>query len=942
MALLPAVRLACLLLLVDLVVLAALARLAPALAQLGLAATWLEAGLRLPAFTAAERLLAPGGPRGAAVVLSLTPATFLTLRSLLVPYSAAPVLLATAAPAWLALTHGAAAAALLAWATPAPGEAVGTESPVAVRQLLALAWAEWPVLTGAFFFLVLAVLGETAGPYCTGKALDAIRSGNGLTAFTVGLVVAADLGRSLFAGCRGGLFVLAKARLERSTCHRLFSCLVRQDLAFFQGTPAAELSARLANDVPLLCGAVPSSVNVALRSLVTALGLGGFMVGLSPRLALLALLEVPLTITARKVYDARYQVLQRAMLDAKANTTAVVQEAVSSIETVQTFAGEEEEERCHSQALAKMLGLKDQIDVEWAFFTLVQRALQLAMQVLVLCHGHQQLREGTITTGSLVTFLLYQAKVGRHVQALVFGHGDLLSKAAAGHKTLEYLDREPTGDTGGTRAPTRLRGHVTFQCVSFAYPARPEHLVLQDVSFELRPGEVTALAGLNGSGKSTCAGLLERFYEPGAGEVLLDGVPLRDYEHRYLHRQVVLVGQEPVLFSGTIRDNITFGLEDCGEEAVRAAAAAAGALGFISALDRGFDTDVGEKGGQLSAGEKQRIAIARALVRQPTVLILDEATSALGREGEVTLQQWMRSGGARTVLLITHCPRMLEAADRIVVLEHGTVVETGTPAELRSRCGPYSRLLQCSPGAGRPETLGMGCGEQQTAPARAAGQEICWSGIGTRSFLPALRGRVHCVDFHYVSLTTRATIIVQTRVPGLVTVTVCVASDQETLFSVTVCVASDQKIFFSVPVYVASYQKTIFSAPVCVASDQETFFSVPVCMASEQETFFSVLTYNNSDQETFPSAPVHVASDQETFSVPICMASDQETFFSATVCMASYQEIFFSLPTCMASDHETFFSVPVYVASYQKIVFSAPVCVASLLITSTTGTWIPS
>ncbi|KAM6188441.1 antigen peptide transporter 2 [Sarcoramphus papa] len=733
MALFPAVRLACLLLLVDVVVLAALAQLAPVLAHLGLAAAWLEAGLRLLVFTAAGRLLAPGGPRGAAVVLSLTPAIFLTIRSLLVPYSAAPVLLATAAPAWLALTHGAAAAALLAWAAPTPGRDVGTGSPVAVWRLLALAWAEWPVLGGAFLFLVLAVLGETAGPYCTGKALDAIRGGDGPTAFTIGLVLAADLGSSLFTGCRGGLFVWAEARLKLRTRYRLFSRLVRQDLTFFQGTPAAELSARLANDVPLLCCAVPSSTNVALRSLGMVVGLGGFMVGLSPRLALLALLEVPFTVTARKVYDARYQVLQRAMLDATANTAAVVQEAVSSIETVRTFAGEEEEERRHSRAVAEMLGLKDRMDVEWALFILIRRALQLAVQVLVLCHGHQQLREGIITAGSLITFLLYQAKVGHHVQALVFGHGDLLSKAAAGRKILEYLDQEPSGDSGGPRAPATLRGHVAFQHVSFAYPARPERLILQDVSFELRPGEVTALAGLNGSGKSTCAGLLERFYEPGAGEVLLDGVPLRDYEHRYLHRQVVLVGQEPVLFSGTIRDNITFGLEGCGEEEVRAAAAAAGALDFISALDQGFDTDVGEKGGQLSVGEKQRIAIARALVRRPTVLILDEATSALNGEGEAAPQQWVRSWGARTVLLITHCPRMLEAADRVVVLERGAVVETGTPAELRSRRGPYSHLLQRSTGVGRPETLGMDCGERQPAPAPVGGQEEGAAPIGTET-----------------------------------------------------------------------------------------------------------------------------------------------------------------------------------------------------------------
>lgn len=692
-------RLSCTLLLADLALMLALAHFFPALAHLGWVASWLEAGLRLLVLGGAGQLLAPRGPHGAAVLLSLGPAIFLTLRGYVGLPGAAPVLLAMATPSWLVLTHGTAVVALLTWSLLVPTVATGAkeaEAWVPLRRLLALAWPEWPFLGCAFLFLALAALGETSVPYCTGRALDVLRQGDGLAAFTaaVGLMCLASASSSLFAGCRGGLFTFIRFRFILRTRDQLFSSLVYRDLAFFQKTTAAELASRLTTDVTLASNVLALNINVMLRNLGQVLGLCAFMLGLSPRLTMLALLEVPLAVTARKVYDTRHQMLQRAVLDAAADTGAAVQESISSIEMVRVFNGEEEEEHRYSQVLDRTLRLRDQRDTERAIFLLIQRVLQLAVQALVLYCGHQQLREGTLTAGGLVAFILYQTKAGSCVQALAYSYGDLLSNAAAACKVFDYLNWERAVGAGGTYVPTRLRGHVTFHRVSFAYPTCPERLVLQDVTFELRPGEVTALAGLNGSGKSTCVALLERFYEPGAGEVLLDGVPLRDYEHRYLHRQVALVGQEPVLFSGSIRDNIAYGMEDCEEEEIIAAARAAGALGFISALEQGFGTDVGERGGQLSAGQKQRIAIARALVRHPTVLILDEATSALDGDSDAMLQQWVRNGGDRTVLLITHQPRMLEKADRIVVLEHGTVAEMGTPAELRTRGGPYSRLLQ--------------------------------------------------------------------------------------------------------------------------------------------------------------------------------------------------------------------------------------------------------
>ncbi|NXH45773.1 TAP2 protein, partial [Dicaeum eximium] len=643
---------------------------------------WLEAALRLPFLAVAAWLLSPHSPSGAtaaAVTVAATPAAFGTFRHLLGPPGAGPGLLAAATPAWLGVTHAAAALALLAWAAPpAPGSVPETpgdvpKAPGTVRRVLALTWEERNVLGAAFLCLVLAAIGETLGPYVTGKVLDAIRSGDGLTAGAVGMVAAAGAASVLFSGCRGCLFMLLKARLRQTLSLRLFSHLVHQDLDFFQGTPAAELLAQFSMEVPRVCMAAPSGANQLFRSLGMALVVGASMVGLAPGLALLALLEVPLGIATRRIQSARKQALQRSMLEAAARTASGVQESVAAIETIRIFSAEEEEEEQHRCNLAKELRLKEQMELELAFFTLVQRVLQLTIRVLVLFRSHQQLRDGYITPGALVTFLLYQDRVGSHVQVLLYGFNEFLTNAAAGQKIWEYLDRKPTGDVGGTREPPELQGHVTFQKVSFTYPGNPEHPVLKDVTFEVRSGEVTALAGSNGSGKSTAVALLERLRDPGSGKVLLDGIPLPEYEHQYLHRKVVLVEQDPLLFSGTIRENIVLGLEHCKESELQEAATAAGAMDFIQRLEQGWDT--GERWGETKG-------------------VLGPGTSSWGWSGAGALaQRWIRTGLAQTVLVVSHRPRVLDAADRVVVLERGAVVETGTPAELREHCGAYSRLL---------------------------------------------------------------------------------------------------------------------------------------------------------------------------------------------------------------------------------------------------------
>ncbi|CAM9281419.1 unnamed protein product, partial [Heterosigma akashiwo] len=508
---------------------------------------------------------------------------------------------------------------------------------------------------------------------------------------------------------------------------------------FFDTTKTGDVTSRLSADTTMVGNQVCLNVNVFLRSAVQAIGTLMFMFYLSWKISMVAFVSVPVIVLISKFYGRYLQKLSKKTQDALADANTTAEETLSSMTTIRSFACED----CEALEYARRLGHNKRrsgvddvstIVIPRSFFGLfLQEAwcysfyamstvfLPQSVTALVLLYGGRLVLEGEISSGKLVTFLLYLGSLSEAFSTMGSIFSSIAQAVGAADKVFELIHRSVGRGAAGragpppaaARPPPRadswrpsrrrrqaaaatlglvkddLRGRVEFQGVVFRYPARPHRAVLDGLSLRVAPGATLALVGPSGGGKSSCVALLERFYDAAEGRVLLDGVPVGDYNHKWFHRQVALVGQEPTLFARSIRKNIIFGLEgtpeEPSEERIREAARLANAHDFIAALPEGYETEVGEKGVQLSGGQKQRIAIARALVRRPRVLLLDEATSALDAESEhLAAIDDMIAGaaGGMTVVIIAHRLSTVKHADCIAVVKEGQVVESGTHEEL--------------------------------------------------------------------------------------------------------------------------------------------------------------------------------------------------------------------------------------------------------------------
>ncbi|XP_078074017.1 antigen peptide transporter 2-like [Mustelus asterias] len=590
---------------------------------------------------------------------------------------------------------------------PGPGEEAPGPARTAIgRRLLTLSRPDLLPLSGAFTFLTLAVIGEMFIPYYTGKVIDLLSSRYDHRAFLIAIfyMFMTSMGSSISAGLRGGLFMFTMSSLNKRVRNQLFSSLVQQEIGFFEATRTGNIASRLSTDTTLMSRSVGLNVNVFLRSLVKTVGILFFMFSLSWQLTLLMFIESPLTIVIQKLYNKYHMKLVQEVQDSIAKSNQLAGEIVSGIRMVRSFATENEESELFEEKLQATHQLKTKRDIVTAVYVVCLRHVQLAMQLIMLYCGQHLAHTRQMSSGNLVAFIMYQMNFGMYVQTLVHMYSEMIHSVGAAEKVFEYLDRKSCVPTDGKLEVRKLKGDVKFQNVSFCYPTRSDVQVLKNVSFELKCGEITALVGPSGGGKTTCVALLERFYQPQSGEILLDGKPIEEYEHKYYHNKLGLVGQEPVLFALSIQENICYGLPKCPMSSVIAAAQRANAHVFIKRLEHGYDTDVGEAGGQLSAGEKQRIAIARALIRQPQILVLDEATSSLDVESEHTIQQALSRDTGQTILVIAHRLKTVEKADKIIVIDNGRVVEEGKHEQLMKQEGYYFRLLQKLSHSGEQDT----------------------------------------------------------------------------------------------------------------------------------------------------------------------------------------------------------------------------------------------
>ncbi|CAM0557510.1 ABC transporter transmembrane domain-containing protein [Vreelandella titanicae] len=487
-------------------------------------------------------------------------------------------------------------------------------------------------------------------------------------------------------------------RLAADLRQRVFDHLLTLEPSFFEsasdGRAAGEIASRLTADTSVLQSLFGSSVSLALRNLVMLVGAVVLMLVTQPWLSAMVLIGIPATLLPIVWYGRRVRRLSRTSQDRVAELGRYAEEALSGIKTLQAFTHEAMDKSHYGQRVEQAFGSAVERTQQRAWLTGIAMLVVFTAVGLMLWQGGQAVLNGTMSAGELSAFIFYAVLAAGAIATLAEVAGDVQRAAGAAERLLELLDTQPAiqSPVNPQSLPSPSRGEITLENVTFTYPGR-ETPALNGFDLHIKPGERVAVVGPSGAGKSTLLALLLRFYDPSQGRITLDDRDVRTLDLAALRSAMGLVAQEPVLFSGSVAENLRYGDPEADIDRLRIAAQDASALDFIDALPQGFDTPLGPGGVQLSGGQRQRLAIARALLKNPAVLLLDEATSALDAESERLVQHALdRLMVGRTSIVIAHRLATVIAADRLLVLEGGKLVAAGTHAELLTTSALYRHL----------------------------------------------------------------------------------------------------------------------------------------------------------------------------------------------------------------------------------------------------------
>lgn len=496
------------------------------------------------------------------------------------------------------------------------------------------------------------------------------------------------------------LLTITSERIVATLRRDLFAHLIRLSPGFFTERRTGELTSRLSADTTVLQTVLSYNLSEFARQSLFLIGGIVLLTMTHPLLALTTLAVVPIVIGAALFFGRQLRRASTGVQDRIAEATGTAEEAFSQIRTVQSFTRENEETRRYTAHMAHVIAAAmDRSRIRATFFGILTFCA-FGGVVAVLWQGGRLVLDGTLTAGALVSFLLYALYVAGAVGSLGSLFGVYQEAVGAARRTFDLLETEPeiASPVNAVKLEKPVKGEVELENVTFAYGnGLPE--VISDLSLRIAPGEVVALVGPSGAGKTTVASLIPRFWDVTDGVIRVDGHDVRTLTLEDLRGAIGMVPQEPALFSGTVRENIAFALTDDGhppsEEEIHRAARAAHATEFIDRLVEGFDTLVGERGVKLSGGQRQRLAIARVFLKNPAIVILDEATSSLDSESERLVEEAMEELlQGRSTLIIAHRLSTVQRADRVVVIDRGRVVEEGRHSDLLAAEGVYSRLYR--------------------------------------------------------------------------------------------------------------------------------------------------------------------------------------------------------------------------------------------------------